>query len=153
MRQGCVHCEDWWCKKSATSPALRSILPTDKAFETNVKLSHHVAIMWKNCVIGNPPQLNLCEYRWERNEGEKPLRPTMLPTGIKIAPDEILQTIRSKCVSSRCNKNKCRCVRAGLDCSEFCDGQQNSAMIKLTCTWMIMKLRKNNDSESSTEND
>ena len=50
----------------------------------NVKISQHVAIMWENCVVGNPPQLNPCEYGWERNEGEKPLRPTMLPTGKKL---------------------------------------------------------------------
>ena len=91
------------------------------ALQMNIKLSHHVAIMWENCVIGNPPQLNPCEYGWERNEGEKPLRPTMLPAGIKIAPDEILQTTRCKCVSTQCNKNKCSCVTAGLNCSEFCN--------------------------------
>ena len=58
--------------------------------------------MWENCVIGNPLQLNLCEYGWERNEGEESLRPIMLPTEIKIAPDEILQATRCKCVSTQC---------------------------------------------------
>ena len=126
-----MHCEDWWCRKYATSPALRRNLPTEKAFEMNVKLSHHVAIMWKNCVIGNPPQLNPCEYGCDRNEGEKPLRPIMLPIGIKIAPDEILQTTRYKCVSTQCNKNKCRSVRAGLNCSECCDCQQSDDQIDM----------------------
>ena len=65
-----MHYEDSWYKKSATPPALRSCLPTDKALQTNIKLSHHVAIMWENCVIGNPSQLNPCEYGWQRNEGE-----------------------------------------------------------------------------------
>ena len=118
-----MHYEHWWCKKSATRPALRSLLPTDKAFEMNIKLSHHVAIMWENCVIGNPPQLKPCKYGWERNEGEKSLRPTMLLTGIKIAPDEILQRTPCKCVSTQCNRNKCSCDRAGL--WEFCDCQQS----------------------------
>ena len=89
-------------KKSAKPPALRSILPTGKALEMNIQLSFYVAIMWENCVIVSPLQLNPCEYGWERNEGEKPLGPTMLSTGIKIAPDDILQTIRYKCVSTQC---------------------------------------------------
>ena len=97
----------------------------------NIKLSHHVSIMWENCVIGNPPQLTPCEYGWERNEGEKLLRPTMLPTGIKIAPDEIPQITRCKCVSTQCNKNKCSCARAGFNCSEFCDCQQSDDQIDM----------------------
>ena len=93
-------------KKSAKSPAFRS-LPPDEALEMNIKRSHYVAVMWENCVTGNPPQLNPCEYGWARNEGEKPLRPTMLPAGIKIAPDKILQTTCSKYASTQCKANKC----------------------------------------------
>ena len=78
-------------KKSAKPPALRSLLPMDKALQMNIKLSQYVAIMLENCAISNPPQLNPCEHGRERNEGETSLRPTMLPTGMKIAPDEILQ--------------------------------------------------------------
>ena len=61
----------------------------------------YVAIMCENCVIDNPLQLNPCEYGWEINEGEKSLKPTLLPTGIKIAHDKILQT-RCKCISTQC---------------------------------------------------
>ena len=88
-------------KKSAKQPALRSLLQTDKALERNIKLSHYVAIMCENCVIDNPLQLNPCEYGWEINEGEKSLKSTLLPTGIKIAHDKILQT-RCKCISTQC---------------------------------------------------
>ena len=88
-------------KKYANSPALRSLLPTDEALEMNIQLSFYVAIMWGNCVIDNPLQLNPCEYGWEINEGEKSLKPTLLPTGIKIAHDKILQT-RCKCISTQC---------------------------------------------------
>ena len=118
----------------------------------NVKLSHHVAIMWENCVVGNPPQLNPCEYGWERNEGEKPLRPTMLPTGKKIAPDEILQTTHCKCVSIQCNKDKCSCLRAGVHCLEFCDCQQSDYQIDMHMDDNEIEA-KNNDSESGTEDD
>ena len=106
----------------------------------------------RNCVIGNPPQLNPCEYGWETNEGEKSLRPTVLPTRIKVPPDEILQTTRCKCVSIQCNENKCRCVRAGLNCSEFCDCQQSDYQIKMHMDDNENE-DKNNDSKSGTEDD
>ena len=108
--------------------------------------------MWENCVVGNTPQLNPCEYGWERNEGEKPLRPTMLPTGKKIAPDEILQTTHCKCVSIQCNKDKCSCLRAGVHCLEFCDCQQSDYQIDTHMDDNEIEA-KNNDSESGTEDD
>ena len=55
----------------------------------------------------------------------------MLATGIKIALDEILQTTRCKYASNQCNKNKCSCVRAELNCSEFCDYQQRDYQIDI----------------------
>ena len=71
-------------KKSAKPPRLRGLLPTDEGLGMNIKPSHYVAVMWENCVIGNLPQVNPCEYGWERNEGERSLRPNMLQTGIKL---------------------------------------------------------------------
>ena len=96
--------------------------------------------------------LNPCEYGWERNEGEKPLRPTMLPTGMKIARDDILQITRCKCVSTQCNKYKCSCVRAGLSCSEFCDCQQSDDQIDMQVDDNEME-DKNNESESGEEDE
>ena len=118
----------------------------------NIKLSHHIAIMWENCVIGNPPKLNSCEYGWEKNEREKSSRPTILPTRIKIAPGKILQTTRCKCVSTQCNKNKCSCVRAGLNCSELCDCQQSDDQIDMHMDDNEIE-DKNNDRESGTEDE
>ena len=108
-------------KKSAKPPALRSLLPTDKALQMNIKLSQYVAIMLENCAISNPPQLNPCEHGRERNEGETSLRPTMLPTGMKIAPDEILQnnTLQMCFNPVQKKKKKPSCVRAGLDGAEL----------------------------------
>ena len=76
----------------------------------------------------------------------------MLPTGTKIASDEILQTTRSKCVSFQCNKNKCSYVRAGLNCSEFSDYQQSKDQIDMHMNDNEIE-GKNNDSESDTEDD
>ena len=63
----------------------------------------------------------------------------MLPTGMKIAPDEILQTTFCKCVLTQCEK-------INADVSELDLTVQNSVIvnntiIKVECTWLIMKLR------------
>ena len=93
--------------------------------------------------------MNSCEYGWERNEGEKWLRPTKLPTGIKIAPDEILQTTRCKCVSTQYRKTINATV-SELDL--ICDYQRYDDQSR-------MQMGDNeiedeiNDSESGTEDD
>ena len=122
-------------KKSAKSPALRSLLTTDKALEMNLKLSHHVAFI---CEINNPPQLNSCEYGWERYEGEKSLRPTMLPTGIKI-------DLTRFCKQHAANVFQPSAIKRNTDVSEQDSTVPNyvivnNAVVKVECTWMIMKL-------------
>ena len=79
----------------------------------------------------------------------------MLPTGIKIAPDEILHTTRCKCVSNQCNKNRYRCVRAGLSFSEFCDYQQSDYQtdMQMDDNEIEDKIMINNDNESGTKDD
>ena len=76
----------------------------------------------------------------------------MLPTGKNIAPDEILQMARCKFVSTKCNKNKFRCVRAGLNCSEFCDCQRSDYQIDMHMDDNEIE-DKNNDRESGTGDD
>ena len=76
----------------------------------------------------------------------------MLPTGKKIAPDESLQTTSCKCVSTQCNKYRHRCVRTGLNCSEFCGYQQSDYHIDLHMDDNEIE-DKNNHSESGTKDD
>ena len=74
----------------------------------------------------------------------------MLPAGIKIASAEILQTTRCKCASAQCKTNKCSCVRAGFNCSGFCDCEQCNNQSD-----MHMDLNEieygNNENENGTE--
>ena len=55
-------------------------------------------------------------------------------------------------VSTQCNKNKFRCVRAGINCSEFCDCQRSDYQIDMYMDHNEIE-DKNNDSESDTEDD
>ena len=64
----------------------------------------------------------------------------MLPIGMKITPDEILQTTSCKCVSTQCKK-KIKAVMSKLDLTVQSFVIVNNVMIKVRCTWMIMKLR------------
>ena len=105
-------------EKTAKPPALQSLPSTDKSLEINIKRVHYVAIMWKNCITGTPPELDPVEYGWEK-DGES-LRPIMLPDGTDVAPEKVLQMTRCKCSSSQCKTNRCSCVKTGTNCSEFC---------------------------------
>ena len=93
-----------------------------------------------------------CEYDLDRNEGEKSLRPAMLPAGIKISPDETLQTTRYKCALTQCKTNKCSCVRAGIKCSKFCHCQQchNQSEMHMDDSGIE---DENNDSKKGTEDE
>ena len=107
-------------KKSAKPPALKSLPPTDEALEVNIKRAHYVAIQWKSCISGNLPDLDPCDFGWEK-DGES-LRPIMLPDGIDVAPKKVLEMTRCKC-KTQCKTNRCSCVKAKTSCSEFCGCQ------------------------------
>ena len=107
-------------KKSAKPPLLKYLTPTDEALELNIKRAHFVAIMWKNCISGCPPNLDPCDYGWEKREDGESLTPTMLPDGVDVAPEEVLKITRCNCASSKCENKRCPCKKAGVECTEFC---------------------------------
>ena len=104
-------------KKTAKPPALQSLPPTDEALEINIKRVHYVAILWKNCITGTPPELDPLEYGWEKDG--KSLKPIMLPDGTDVAPEKVLQMTRCKCSLSQFKSNRCSCVKTGSNPSEF----------------------------------
>ena len=102
-------------KKTAKPPTLKSLPPTDEALELNIKRAHFMACLWKASVTGIPPMLDPCDFGWVK-DGES-LRPTMIPTGIDIAPPQVLQTTSCKCPSLQCNNNRCGCFKIGSKCT------------------------------------
>ena len=50
----------------------------------------------------------------------KTLQPTMLPPDVKIAPEEVMSTIKCGCKSNNCITNSCGCHKIGVKCTEFC---------------------------------
>ena len=68
-------------QKSAKPPTLKSLPSTDEAVELNIKQTHFVSVKWKSCTRGILPELDPCDYEWEK-DGDS-LRPTMLPLGTR----------------------------------------------------------------------
>ena len=71
-------------KKSSKAPTLKSLPQTDQSLEENIKRAHYNAALWYNCITGIPPQMNPCDYGWEKNEVGINLSPIMLPEGVPI---------------------------------------------------------------------
>ena len=46
--------------------------------------------------------------------------PIKLPNGVEVAPQEVLEMTRCKCITSGCRTKQCSCQQAGLFCSELC---------------------------------
>ena len=48
-------------KFTANPVSLRSLPPTNKALELNIMRAHYQAMMWNNCIDGQPPNIDPCE--------------------------------------------------------------------------------------------
>ena len=48
-------------KITATPVSLGSLTPTDEALELNIMRSHYQAMMWNNCIDGQPQKVDPCE--------------------------------------------------------------------------------------------
>ena len=77
----------------------------------------------------------------------------MLPTGIIIAPDKILQTTSCKCVSIKCKINKWSRVSADLNSSEFCGCQECDNQSDMHTNGNETEDDNNDDDESGTEDE
>ena len=139
-------------KKSAKPPTLKYLPPTDEALELNIRRAHFVAIMWKNCLSGFPPNLDPCDYGWEKREDGVSLTPTMLPDGVAVTPEEVLKITRCNCASSKCVNKRCPCKKADVDCTEFC-GCKDCENHKEPELEMLNNDNNDNEHSDSTDND
>ena len=81
---------DVWSRKMAKpklskAPELKSLPPTTEAFEQNVRRAHIQTAIWKSANESDPPQLDLTEYGWVRDEASKSLLPITVPSEVKMA--------------------------------------------------------------------
>ena len=105
-------------RKGSNHSGLKSLPPTNEALALNIKRAHFTAILWNESVTGIMPNIDPCDFGWEtRNDC---LRPLMLPSGVDVAPKEVLEMTRCRCVASKCRTRQCSCIQAGLNCTELC---------------------------------
>ena len=118
-------------KKVQNQQTLKSLPPTDEPLELNIRRAHFVAVMWKSCITGILPELDPCDYGWEK-DGDS-LRPTMLPIGRDVAPEMVLRITRCHCKSSQCTTNRGTCIKAGESCTEYCGCQYCENLADMNC--------------------
>ena len=128
-------------RSTASAPKLQTLPPTNEAFRENVARAHLQVILWKRAMNPQPPDLNPTEFGWENGkDGE--LNPVTVPTGVALAPEELLKLIKCNCKSELpCSNNRCGCWKTGIGCTVFCVCQG-------TC-WNTV----NNDDHDDDEND
>ena len=107
-------------KLTAKPPSLKSLPPTDSALELNIKRAHYVSVLMTNCVTGNLPNMDPCQFGWELDKDGKSLKPKMLPDGVDLSPKAVLESTRCTCKVSNCKTNQCSCAKAKIPFSDFC---------------------------------
>ena len=107
-------------KGKFSSPKLCSLPPTTEAFTENVKRAHFQATIWRN-IQHDPPEADIEEFGWRKEDKDRSLSPVATPEGVKCAPDYILNLIRCGCKSENpCSTKRCSCRPHGTKCTVFC---------------------------------
>ena len=130
-------------RSTASAPKLQTLPPTNEAFRENVARAHLQVILWKNAMTPQPPDLNPTEFGWEKGKNGG-LSPVTVPSGVALAPEELLKLIKYNCKSGLpCSNNRCGCHKTGIGCTVFCVCQG-------TC-WNTVN--NNDDDDNDDDND
>ena len=114
-------------KAASKVPKLCSLPPTMEAFLLNVRRAHFQCAIWRRALMQEPPNLDLAEYGWFKDEVTKSLQPVMFLPTKPPAPDYILKLVCCSCSSVQpCHSSRCGCVAANLACTTFCHCQRGS---------------------------
>lgn len=83
--------------------------------------AHFQCLIWKSALHADPPNVDPCEYGWEKDDQRKLLNPIHLPPGTQIMPKNLLKLISCRCKSQQaCKKGNCSCKAEQIACSIFC---------------------------------
>lgn len=113
----------WKAKLShnPVAPRLKSLPPTNEAFQENVMRAHLQVAAWRHAKYDRPPAMDHTQYGWMRDELLGQLMPRMVPKGTCLAPDELLRCIKCTCKSdTACRTKLCKCTTNQMACSVFC---------------------------------
>ena len=63
--------------KGSSIPKLCTLPPTTEAVKENVKIAHHLALIWQSLETQNPPELDSTEYGWEKDDQNNPFNQSL----------------------------------------------------------------------------
>ena len=86
-----------WASKAGkgvtSSPKLESLPPTKEAFFENVKRAHLQACIWSAADKSGSPSMSPEEFGFTKDLNSKTLKPVLLPDGVAVAPDFVLNYV------------------------------------------------------------
>ena len=115
-----------WASKAGkgltSSPKLESLPPTKEAFFENVKRGHLQACVWSTADESQPPDMPPEKFGFTKDLQCRTLTPILLPDGVPVAPDFVLNLVKCNCqaLTSACATKRCRCKASGMNCTLFC---------------------------------
>ena len=84
-------------KNNSTAPKLKSLPPTDLAFQENLKRAHIQLAIWRNALNSVPPNVKIIDYGWSKDPSSSCLLPNYGPVGSVMVPDVVLKVMRCGC--------------------------------------------------------
>ena len=80
-------------KRVTSAPDLKCLPPITEAFAQNVYRAHLQASIWRSVLSPHPPDIDVTQYGWSKDETSKTLVPVTTPSDVALAPPYVLEMI------------------------------------------------------------
>ncbi|KAJ8332143.1 hypothetical protein SKAU_G00428710 [Synaphobranchus kaupii] len=111
-------------QKRKTSPALKTLPPTEHNVHLHGRRAHLQVLLWKAADHPDPPDVDITKFGWDKKEGEKEGEEVIMPVldASPVAPPALLDIISCSCKAGLkpCTTAKSSCAAAGLACTSYC---------------------------------
>ena len=109
-------------QKLASTPNLKSLPPTQAAFNEKVERAYLQASIWNAALNRDPPNMNATAFGWSRDKcSETLIRTVQLPPAIEAAPAEVLLMLKCGCSTDEPRQTaQCGCATFQMTCTVFC---------------------------------
>ncbi|KAJ8349304.1 hypothetical protein SKAU_G00244340 [Synaphobranchus kaupii] len=111
-------------QKRKTSPALKTLPPTEHNVHLHGRRAHLQVLLWKAADHPDPPDVDITKFGWDKKEGEKEGEEVIMPVldASPVAPPALLDIISCSCKAGLkpCTTANSSCASAGLACTSYC---------------------------------
>ena len=106
---------------SSASSILQRLPPTRASATENILRAHLQVAYWLAAKSTIPPEVDVEQFGWEKDELNKSLNPVTLPKDVSYVPETILNLAKCGCKSETpCKNSRCSCFKKQLKCSSLC---------------------------------